>query len=127
MKRSLLALSVCLAAALGIATLPAAAQMQQTIKVTLPYAATVGTVTLPAGEFTIGVESSDGNASILTIRAASGATVEAMAMRILPPGIKQTEETKVVLRHVGNKYEIEKIWLADQAYGYQLMSASGRE
>jgi hypothetical protein len=49
MKKILLATVVCLGTLAGTA----AAQRVNTITVTLPFAASVGGVTLPAGEYTI--------------------------------------------------------------------------
>jgi hypothetical protein len=123
--RSMLAVGVCLAGVLGIGigTRTADAQSGDLIKVTLPYATTVRTVTLPAGECTISEMWSDGNGTLLLIRSSSGPGVEALVSRIAAPQSKPSE-TQVVLRHTGATYQMDKIWLAGRDYGYELLPAS---
>jgi hypothetical protein len=109
---------VCLAAIIGFA------QMSNMVTVTLPHGAMVGTVTLPAGEYTIRDLTDDGSsASVLQIRSASGKTVVAEAMRISEPDNKRAERTEVILQRESGKYQMDKVWLQGRDYGYQLLTA----
>ena len=123
MKRlSLLAAGLCLTAMLG------SAQMIDIVKVTLPRGAMVGAATLPAGDYTIRELTEEGNSSlVLQIRSATGSAVAAWAMRISEPNNRATDQTQVVLRRDGDKYQVDKIWLRGRDYGYELVSAMGHE
>jgi len=109
---------VCLAAIGGFA------QMSDMVKVTLPRGAMVGTVTLPAGEYTIRDLTDDGSsASVLQIRSTTGKMVVAEAMRISEPDNKRADRTEVILQRESGKYQMDKVWLQGRDYGYQLLTA----
>ena len=112
-KSSSIALGVCLAGALaiGIGLRAAAAQMADIVTVKLPYAASVGKVTLPAGEYTIRDLKDDGSTAVLSIQSAAGPGVSALVTQVSSPNNKPARQTEVVLRHEGGKYQIDKIWL----------------
>jgi hypothetical protein len=125
---TVLTLVVCLAALLGFGTRPATAQMVDIVKVTLPHGATVGTITLPAGEYTIRDLTDGGSSSsVLQILPEKGKGVTAVVMRISEPNNKRADHTQVVLQHSGDTYQMDKIWLEGRDYGYELLSATGRE
>jgi hypothetical protein len=123
-KSSLLLLGVC---ALSFSAQPAAAQMVDIITVKLPYAATVGNITLPAGEYTIRDLKEDGSSPVLEIRSVKTNGVSAMVVPTRTPGASATVRTQVVLRHEGNHYQVDKIWLQGRDFGYELPPASPRE
>ena len=127
MKRnSLLTLGVCLASVLGLAisTQPASAQMIETVKVTLAHATSVGSVTLPAGDYTIRDIRDDGSSQVLQIRSLDGElSVSAMVMPVSQANHGTAERTQVVFRMTGGKYQLEKVWIAGREYGYELLSA----
>jgi len=77
-------------------------------------------VTLPAGEVTISDIADHGSSSVLVIRAASGESVEALAGRIDVPNNARSNEARVVFRHTGDKYQMEKIWMLGRDYGYEI-------
>ena len=109
---------VCLAAFSGFA------QMSDMVKVTLPRGAMVGTVTLPAGDYTIRDLTDDGSsASVLQIRSTSGKMVVAEAMRISEPDNQRADRTEVILQRENGKYQMDKVWLQGRDYGYQLLTA----
>lgn len=119
---------VCLAALLAFRTRPATAQMVDIVKVTLPHSAMVGTTTLPAGEYTIrDLRGDGGSSSVLQIQPERGGSVTAVVMRISEPNNRLAEHTEVVLQHSGDVYRMDKIWLQGRDYGYELLSAMGRE
>ncbi len=113
---SALALGVCMAGAL-------AAQMSDIITVKLPYAATLGKVTLPAGEYTIRDLKDDGSTAVIAIQSVSGPSVSALVTQVSSPNNKLAGQTEVVLRHEGDKYQIDKIWLQGRDFGYDLHPA----
>jgi hypothetical protein len=113
-KRLLSAVGVCLASAIGVGS----AQTSDLIKVTLPFAVTIGTVTLPAGECTIRDLQDHGGAAVLLIRSSSGASVEALVSKVSAP--KDLASSSVTFRQTGSKYEMDKIWAAGESFGYQL-------
>jgi hypothetical protein len=123
-KRTML--GVCLAAVLGVtfATQPAAAQMVDTVRVTLPYAATLGNVTLPAGDYTIRNVEDNGNSAVLRIYSNKGVSVSALVMQVDAPNHRTPQHTSVVLRHEGDSYQVDRIFLEGQDIGYEFLSAA---
>ena len=91
------------------------------VKVTLPVAVTVGSITLPAGECTIQALQSDGNGSVLLLRASNGMNVEVIANRINEA--RTANETHITLLTDGGTHHIDKVWLAGQQTGYELLAA----
>jgi len=119
MRKMILRTIVCLAALMRIAS----AQMVGTMKVTLPFAATVGGITLPAGMYTIRDLQDDGGSSVLQISAADGKGVIALAMEVVAPKNQPvSDEAKVELKQTGTGgYEIKTIWLAGRDVGYEFL------
>ena len=117
MKKTILGTVVCLGALMGTAS----AQMVSTIRVTLPFAASVGGITLPAGAYTIRDLQDDGGSSVLQISAADGKGVIALAMEVVAPKNQPvSDEAKVELKQTGTGgYEIKTIWLAGRDVGYE--------
>jgi hypothetical protein len=120
MKKTIFAAAVvCLSFVLGVVS--ASAQMINVVRVTLPVAATIGGVSIPAGECTIQTLQSDGSSSVLLIRGANGAAVETIATRVNDS--QSQRETHVTLRPAGSSYQLDKIWIAGQHYGYELLTS----
>jgi len=112
---------------IGIGLRAAAAQMADIVTVKLPYAASVGKVTLPAGEYTIRDLKDDGSTVVLSIQSAAGPGVSALVTQVSSPNNKPARQTEVVLRLDGDKYQIDKIWLQGRDYGYDLHPAISHE
>jgi hypothetical protein len=123
-KSSVIALGVCLAGVLGLGIRPAAAQMVDIVTVRLPYATTVGSVTLPAGVYTVRDLKEDGSSPVLEIRSANGVAVSASATHVSAPNSRLAPTTRVVLRHENDKYQFDKIWIEGRDYGYDLHPAA---
>jgi hypothetical protein len=117
MKRlSALTAGVCLTAMLGFG------HVMDIVRVTLPHAATVGSRMLPAGEYTIrGITNENSSSSTLQIRSAAGATYSVVATRVYETDSKRAYQTEIVLRRAGDNYQLDKIWLEGQDYGYELL------
>ena len=116
-----------LTAGVCLATIAAFAQMSDIVKVTLPQSAMVGTVMLPAGQYTIRDIADDSSSlSVLQIRSAAGKMVVAEARRISEQDTKRVDRTEVILQREAGKYQIDKIWLEGRDYGYELRTAMVR-
>jgi hypothetical protein len=113
-QSSLITLVVCLAAVIGVG--PATAQTRNRIKLTLPYAVTVGTVTLPAGDCTITDYKDNGHESFFLIRSDAGPAVDMMMERTGESDNPQDMASAVQLRRVGNTYEIDGIRIDGTGY-----------
>ena len=111
-KRTLLTLGVCLASVLGVG-LTAASAHSMDVRVTLPFAATVGAVTLPAGDYTI--QSLSGNSSAVVFRAADGTALTAAAIQVSDSG-RSSGQTEVMFQRTDGKYSVDKIIVAGHAF-----------
>lgn len=119
MKKTILGTVVCLGALLGMASRPAAAQTMGTLKVNLPVAATVGGVTLPAGEYTV----RNLQANVLQISSFNGKSVDAIVTPVDAPKHNASNPSKVVLKQTEQGYKIQSIWVEGQDAGYEFLSA----
>jgi hypothetical protein len=116
MKKIMLWTVVCLGALMGTAS----AQMVDTIRVTLPFDASVRGVTLPAGEYTIRELQDDGGSSVLEVSSFGGRSLVALAMQVVAPKDRPvSRDAQVVLKRTEAGYEIDTVWLADREIGYQ--------
>ena len=113
-QSSLITLVVCLASIFGVGT--AAAQTRDSIKLTLPYAVTVGSVTLPAGDCTITNLKDNGHETFFLIRSEAGPAADVLMERTDAADAPHAAESAVQLRHVGNKYQIDGIRMDGQDY-----------
>ena len=116
MRKIILGTVVCLGAAF------ASAQMMETVHMTLPVAAKVGKVTLPAGSYSIREISN----SVIEISpdGRKGPSTLATIMPIVAPNQKVAAHTKVVLRQEEKGLQVDKIWLAGQEMGFELNTAA---
>ena len=115
-KSSLITLVVCLASVAGVGT--ATAQTWDSMRLTLPYAVTVGSVTLPAGDCTITNLKDNGHETFFLIRSGAGPAADVMMERSNSAESPHAAESAVQLRHVGNKYEIDGIRIDGQDYKF---------
>jgi hypothetical protein len=102
----------------------ASAQTVSTTRVTLPYAASVGGVTLPAGEYTIRNLHDNGAASALQISGDDGKSIFVMAMEVVAPKTQQVSDApRVELKLTDAGYQIQTIWLAGREVGYEIVGS----
>lgn len=106
---------------LGLGVRPAAAQMMETVTVNLPFAANVGSTTLPAGQYTIRDLKDDGSSSILEFISLKGPSVSTLVNQVETPGDKPADRTEVIVRSDGEKKYIEKIFVQGHEYGFELV------
>jgi hypothetical protein len=121
MRNTILGTVVCLAALAWMTTGTASASMVDEIKINLPCDASVGGVTLPAGEYTIRDMQNDGGASVMEISAYKGKSVFAIATEVIAPKQQSGSDTpKVMLTpKAEGGYQIQSIWLPGQEVGYE--------
>jgi hypothetical protein len=88
-----------------------------TVSVTLPQAVSVGSATLPSGQYTI-TESSlaDGN-SLFVFRSEKGEATVAVASKNADPSADQ--KTEVVLSKEGGTLHLDKLFIEGDGVGYQ--------
>ena len=116
MKKTLVATAVWL----GVQMVTAEAQTVSAMTLTLPFAASVGGVTLPAGEYIIRDVQDHGGTSVLQISGHDGESVFAIAMEVVAPKRQQpTDAATVELKLTGTGYQIHAIWLAGRGIGYE--------
>jgi hypothetical protein len=88
------------------------------VKVTLPEAVTVGSTTLPSGEYTISsVDLSDGS-SWFVVRSDRGQAITTLqAQRISPRAAD--DKTQLTLEKDGNAWHFDKLFIRGDESGYQ--------
>jgi hypothetical protein len=105
---------VCLASLIGGA--PAIAQTGSRIKLTLPYAVTIGRVMLPAGDCTITDLKDNGYQTLFVVRSEAGPAADLMMERTGAPDDPQASASSVQLRHIGNSYTLDGIRINGNGY-----------
>jgi hypothetical protein len=86
---------------------------------TLPHAVTVGSTTLPGGQYTISsVEMGDGD-DVFVVRSANSPTVSLMAQKI---GAQDQDKTQVVFAKDGDTWHFDKLFIQGDDTGYQFVS-----
>jgi hypothetical protein len=113
--KNVLALSVFVLSSLGVA----AAQNGNIMTVKLPSAAMIGAKTLPAGEYTVRQVVTNGNSAILQFSDASGLKATVFGEEI-PAENYLNNKSEVILKSDGEHFQIDKLWIADRAYGFEL-------
>jgi len=114
------AASVVLAAAGWILPHATAQTMWDMVKVTLPYAVTIGEKTVPPGDYTIKQMESASDSSVLLIYNGTGMKFETTALTIRALDPNTPEKTSVTLHHIGDNYYLDKVWVEGKNYGYQI-------
>lgn len=89
------------------------------VRITLPQAVTVGSTTLPSGDYTLSpVEMGDGN-EYFVIRSEHGTAISLTAQKI------DVEETggkaQVTLQKEGDSWHLDKLFVPGSSVGYQFV------
>jgi hypothetical protein len=90
------------------------------LKFTLHYPVAVGAVTIPSGDYTIRSVDTGNDSPVLAIRSEMGTNVNVLANRIQMPQSGVAEKTELVITGHSGHYQLDKIWIAGQEYGYEL-------
>jgi hypothetical protein len=122
-NQSLLGTVVCLAGLIGSTVAPAGAAVYPVLTVTLPHAAVVGGVTLPAGKYSVLDIQDHGNLSVFEFISDSGHSASVLVDQIATPDNQAAQKTELVIINEGNSYQVDKIWLSGVEHGYQLHMA----
>ena len=109
MRKIIFAAVVCLGSAAAFG------QMATSVKVTLPVAATVGGVTLPAGDYTIR-EMENGTVPVLQITSFKGKNVAVMVEPVI--SLKNADKTQVVLKQTEEGYKIQSLSIEGEDTGF---------
>jgi hypothetical protein len=97
------------------------AQIVRPIRFTLPQDVTAGAVSLPAGDCSMESIHGDTSSSTLVIRCGDGITATAAAMRVSRMDGRASDRTELVLRNHEGKLELYRVWVAGEAFGYELL------
>ncbi|MEI9971474.1 MAG: hypothetical protein WDO73_05095 [Ignavibacteriota bacterium] len=111
---------VMMAAAGWILPHASAQPMWDTVKVTLPYAVTVGEKTVPPGDYMIKQLESPGDSPVLLIYNGTGMRFQTSALSIKAEDLDPRSKSEVTLHHIGDNYYLDKVWVAGKNYGYQI-------
>lgn len=117
MKKTMFIAVACLGFGIGFAN----AQTMDRVRVNLPYAARIGNVSLPAGEYSI--RELKNSVIEITSEAHRGVNTFATVNQIVAPNHGMVDHTKVILRQDANGYRLQSIWLEGQDMGFELTSA----
>ncbi len=122
-KSSLITLAVSLAALAAV--VPANAQPHGKVNVTLPYAAIVGNVSLPAGDCTITSLDSNGRSTFFLLHSDAGPAFYVKMDRDLKLDNRNGRGTEVRLRRTADSYELQGLMIDGISYRVG-QSLSGR-
>jgi hypothetical protein len=90
------------------------------VTVTLPHAVTVGSTTLPSGQYTISsVNMGDGGDSYFIVRSANSPVVALPALKIDAPDQGKTE---VVFTKDGDTWRFNKMFIEGEDIGYEFLN-----
>jgi hypothetical protein len=104
----------------GLAAVALLAGTVNRVTVTLPHAVTVGSTTLPGGEYTISsIDMADG-AQYFVVRGDHTPTVTLQAQKI--DANDQANGTQVVLLQDGSEWHFDKLYVEGAGIGYQFVN-----
>jgi hypothetical protein len=90
------------------------------VTVTLPRAVTVGSTTLPSGQYTISsMDMGDGGDEFFTVRSPNTQAVTLQALRI---DAKDQGRTQIVLMRDGDTWRLDKMFIEGEDLGYQFLN-----
>ncbi|MCU1330806.1 MAG: hypothetical protein JWN34_6176 [Bryobacterales bacterium] len=94
-----------------------AAPNNNIVTVTLPHAVTVGSTTLPVGEYTVSSVNIGNTRDLFVIRGESGSTLATLhAQRVLLSN--QSDKTQVVLSKDGDNWNFDKLVIQGDGVSY---------
>jgi len=104
----------------GIAASALLAGNTNLVTVTLPYAVTVGTATLPSGNYTISSVDMNAGEDILVIRSEKGDVVATLQAQKTYMN-NRSEKSQVVLSRDGNTWNLDKLFVEGDGVSYQFV------
>lgn len=119
MKRETLRSLALVALIVALTALTAQAQSANQMKANIPFSFTIGSQTLPAGEYTIRYVNQDSGKTALLFKSADGRT-----SRIVNMMMSQKEEAltkaSLVFNRYGESYFLSEVWTGADQYGLSL-------
>jgi len=107
---------MCASVVFGGGLLAGSSFAAQTINVTLPHAVTVGSTTLPSGQYTLTtLEMTDGN-EYFVVRGQNTPTLTMQAQRV---DVNQDEKTRMVLSKDGDTWHFDKLYVEGDSNAYE--------
>ncbi len=107
---------MCASVMFGAALLAGSLFAGETINVNLPHAVTVGSTTLPSGQYTLTtLEMNDGN-EYFVVRGQNTPTLTIQAQRI---DADQTDKTRVVFSTDGDTWRFDKLYIEGDGTAYE--------
>lgn len=111
-----------LAIVLAIFAVSTFGQSPDAMRIRLPFEATAGRATLPAGDYLVRLLPSDDNACVLEFSSETGhVAVLAAAVQISTADNAPAKQSETLLFHIGNKYTIAKVFMQGRNLGYELL------
>src|SRR5689334_21082409 len=96
------------------------------VKVNLPYAATAGSVTLPAGQYTIETLGSDETSAPLLFRSQNGDAMAVVSAVPTTSVFPRQYDSRVELQKVDGKYQIDKVFMEGRSVGVELYQSESK-
>ena len=119
MSKTLCRMTAMLALAILAATQTVRAQ--EPVRANIPFAFTVGKMTLPAGEYR--VQKPGQNSPALLIQR-TDASAAAIVMSIAVAANSRQTQTKLVFHRYGNQYFLAQVWRAGESRGRELLKSA---
>ncbi len=113
-------LTMICAAAVAVCGTVCAQTTVDTLRVHFSTPVAVGETVLPAGDCKIQILRGSTNSITLVLRAESAASARVLVNRLNETPGDAEARTHVVLRHSGNGYRLDQIWLEDGT-GFQIL------
>ena len=96
------------------------ARSGEIVTLNLPHAVTVGSITLPIGEYTIStLDMADGE-PVFIVRCGKGQAVTLQAQRV--ESVTPAEKTEVLFSAEGNTWHFDKLLIGGESEGYEFES-----
>ncbi len=92
------------------------------VKVTLPHAVTVGSTTLPTGDYTITTVSMSDGEQYFVVRGEKGPIATLPAMRI-DASEQESSKTSVIFTQDGDQWKFDRLFIQGEDTGYQFVNS----
>ncbi|HXJ40712.1 MAG TPA: hypothetical protein VNH18_15635 [Bryobacteraceae bacterium] len=100
----------------GLAACALAAANTSVVTVNLPYTVTVGSSTLPSGQYTISSMNTSAGEDLFLIRAENGTAITIQAQKIQPQ--TRAEKTEVTLSKDGETWSMDKLFVNGEGFQF---------
>jgi hypothetical protein len=119
MRKQIYISLVTLSLFVALAVMPVHAQIQDAIRVSIPFAFVVGDKTMPAGEYTIKSLVNGSYYSRLLVRSKDGHDTVIVGAGVVEAKSVQ-RDAKLTFNRYGDQHFLSQVWAADSTYGRSL-------